>query len=76
MMIKNAVKAGDNIYEAHYKERKFTIVTENNLIQSISYKDEFDNSVKIVFKNQKQNIDIDEKVFIANYPLAFDIIRD
>ena len=76
MLIKNAVKISTNTYKANYKESIFIITTKNNLIESISYKDEFDNDIKIVFKNQKQNIDIDENVFVANYPLQFDIIRD
>lgn len=76
MMIKNAIKISKNRYEANYKEAKFIIATKNDLIESISYRDEFDNKVKIVFKNQKQDIDIEDKVFIPNYPLEFDIIRD
>ncbi len=76
LMIKNAVKIDKNKYEANYKESKFIIIIENNLIKTISYKDEFENDVKISFKNQKQNIKIDEEVFVAKYPLEFDIIRD
>lgn len=76
MMIKNAVKKDDNTYIAHYKDSKFTITTKDKLIYSISYMDEFDNSVKIIFKNQKQNIEIKEDLFVAKYPLDFDIIRD
>ena len=76
MMIKNAVQIDKNKYEANYKESKFIIIIENNLIKTISYKDEFENDVKISFKNQKQNIKIDKEVFVAKYPLEFDIIRD
>lgn len=76
MMIRNAIKISEDIYEANYKETKFIITTKNSLIESISYKDEFDNNVKIIFKNQKQNIDIEENKFIAKYPLEFDVIRD
>jgi outer membrane lipoprotein carrier protein len=75
-MIKNATKIEKNIYETHYKESKFIIITKNELIESISYIDEFENSVKIIFKNQKQNKKIDENLFIAEYPLEFDVIRD
>ena len=39
-------------------------------------KNKFENDVKISFKNQKQNIKIDKEVFVAKYPLEFDIIRD
>ena len=76
MMIKNAVKINENIYEANYKESKFIIFITNNLIESISYKDEFDNNVKIIFKNQKQNIKLADELFRANIPIEFDIIRD
>ena len=75
-MIKNAKKINDNSYEAHYKEATFIIQIENNLIKTISYKDNFENSVKIIFTNQKQNIEIDNQVFVAKYPLEFDVIRD
>jgi len=75
-MMQNAKKVKKNIYKANYKESAFTIITENNLIKSISYKDEFENDVKISFKNQKQNIKIKDEVFMAKYPLEFDIIRD
>ncbi|WP_455756096.1 LolA-like outer membrane lipoprotein chaperone [Sulfurimonas sp.] len=76
VLVKNAVEVNKNTYETMYKETKFTITTQNELIKSISYKDEFDNDVKIIFKNQKQNIKIDKEIFIAKYPLEFDIIRD
>lgn len=76
MMIKNAIKINNNTYEASYKDAKFIITTRDDLIKSISYKDEFDNKVNILFKNQKQNIDVEDKLFIPNYPLNFDIIRD
>ena len=75
-MIENAKKLKDNVFEANYKESTFKIIQKNNLIESISYIDEFENSVKIVFKNQKQNHSIDLKTFTPNYPLYFDIIRD
>jgi len=76
ILIKNAVKVNDNTYEANYKETKFMIKIDNSLIESISYKDEFDNDVKIIFRNQKQNIEILDSKFIAKYPVEFDIIRD
>jgi len=75
-MIANAKKIKENSYLAHYKESKFTIVKSGALIESISYLDEFENSVKISFKNQKQNKNIDMKIFTPFYPLGFDIIRD
>ena len=75
-MVKNAKKVKNNLYLARYKESTFTITTKNNLIESISYLDEFENKVKIVFENQKQNEKIDAELFIPRYSLEFDIIRD
>ncbi|QOY53622.1 outer membrane lipoprotein chaperone LolA [Candidatus Sulfurimonas marisnigri] len=75
-MIANAKKIENNTYETNYKESVFKIIQNNNLIESISYIDEFENRVQILFKNQKQNHSIDLKVFIPNYPIYFDIIRD
>lgn len=75
-MISNAKKIKDNVYIANYKESKFTIITKDDLIESISYLDEFENKVKIVFKNQKQNIAVDSKLFFPEIPIDFDIIND
>ncbi len=75
-MIRNAKEIEKNRYEANYKESKFIITTKDELIESISYIDEFENSVKIIFKNQKQNEEIDLELFIPNYSLDFDVIRD
>ena len=75
-MISNAKQIKENTYIANYKDSKFTIVKSKNSIKSISYIDEFENRVKIVFKNQKQNHEIDEKVFTPKFPLEFDVIRD
>ncbi len=75
-IIQNAKKISKDKYEGFYKETKFFIAIENNLINSIFYKDSFENNVEIIFTNQKQNVKIDEEVFIAKYPLEFDVIRD
>lgn len=75
-MIKNAKEIKKDTYEAQFKESKFIITTKNELIESISYIDEFENKVKIVFKNQKENEVIEKELFIPKYPLEFDIIRD
>jgi len=61
---------------AKFENNNFVIVTKNELIESISYIDEFENSVKITFKNQKQNDVIEENIFTPKIPLEFDIIRD
>jgi outer membrane lipoprotein carrier protein len=75
-MIQNAKEIQKNKYEAQYKESKFTITTKNEVIETISYIDEFENKVKIVFENQKQNEKINMELFTPSYPLEFDVIRD
>lgn len=75
-IIKNAKKIKKDLFEAVYKESKFTITTQNELINSISYVDDFENNVKVVFDKQIQNEEVDLEVFTPNIPLEFDIIRD
>jgi outer membrane lipoprotein carrier protein len=75
-MIKNSKKITKDRYEAVYKEARFIITTKNNLLKSISYVDEFENNVKIVFENQKQNEKLNLEVFSPVYPVEYDIIRD
>jgi len=55
-LIKNAKEIQKNRYLTTYKNTKFHITIQNGMIESISYKDEFDNNVEIIFTNQKQNI--------------------
>lgn len=75
-MISNAKKIKADTFTANYRDKVFTIIQSSNLIESISYTDEFENRVKIVFKNQKQNHKIDPTDFNPKFPLDFDIIRD
>ncbi|MFA5232850.1 MAG: LolA-like outer membrane lipoprotein chaperone [Sulfurimonas sp.] len=75
-MIGNAKKIDANKYIAYYQETKFTIIVKSTLIESISYLDEFENSIKIVFQNQKKNQSINEALFKPSFSEDFDIIRD
>lgn len=75
-IIGKAKKNTQNSYTAYYKETQFTIKMSGELIDSISYKDEFENKITIHFKNQKQNQPISKTLFNPVYPLSFDIIRD
>lgn len=75
-MIKNAKEIKKGVYEAGFESKIFTITTKEEIIESISYLDEFENRVKILFLNQKQNIEIEDEIFRPKYPLDFDVIRD
>ncbi len=75
-IISNAKRIDKNTYVAFYRDSKFTIVKNGDIIESISYLDEFENRVEITFKNQKQNHTVNKSVFIPKYPMEFDIIKD
>ena len=75
-MIKKAKKMTNNIYIATLNESKYTIIIEKSMIKSISYLDEFENKVNIIFNNQTKNRQISEDVFRPNIPVEYDIVRD
>ena len=75
-MIKNAKEIQKDKYITTYKDVKFTIIAKDSVINSISYKDEFDNDVMIIFKNQKQNKKINQEIFYPKIPIEYDIVRD
>jgi outer membrane lipoprotein carrier protein len=76
-MLQHATKIDDTTYTTQLQNTlyKITLVDQNS-IESISYKDNFENSVKITFSNQKINQKIDTKRFIPNIPIDFDIINE
>ena len=75
-MIENAKENSKDNYTAKYGDTLFNIKKKGDLIESISYLDEFENRVVIIFKSQKQNQAINKILFMPTYPLDFDIIRD
>lgn len=75
-LLKNAKKIDKNRYVALYKETSFIIITNGNLIEKISYTDEFENLVEIRFTNEKINLDINKKIFSPEIPKDFDLIVD
>jgi len=75
-LIQNATKISNNKYLTHYNNTTFIIGTNNGIITSISYKDEFENKVIIDFMNQIENNTMDEKIFTPTIPDDYDVIRD
>jgi outer membrane lipoprotein carrier protein len=75
-MIADAKEIHKDTYTTKIKDIEYTIKLQKTLIKSISYKDEFENSVIINFKNQIQNSDINTTIFNPIIPLEYDIIRD
>jgi outer membrane lipoprotein carrier protein len=75
-IIKSAKEIAKDKYLATFQENRYTITIKDNKIYSISYKDEFDNSIVITFSKQKQNHSIEKNLFIASFPLEYDLIQD
>ena len=75
-ILTSAISIGNDHYEAHYRDMKFLITMEKDLIQSISYEDVFQNRVVILFSGQSINKAIDDTVFKAMIPSDYDILRD
>lgn len=75
-MIGHAKKIAKNSYIALINETKYLIKIKNSIISSISYKDEFDNSINILFTNQVQNKVISKKIFTPFIPKDYDIIDE
>lgn len=75
-MISHAKKIGENRYETSFQNTKFNIKTKNEVVQSITYKDEFENKIEIVFTNQTQNEAVDKDIFIPKIPEGYDVVTD
>jgi len=75
-MLKNAKKIDENHFVTSYNDIDFKLEIRNDLLYSISYIDEFDNFVKIIFKKQIYNKVIDDNIYVPVFSTDFDVIRD
>lgn len=74
-IVQKAKKTGNDTYAATVKGQTYTVTFKNDLLNSISYTDGFDNKVTIQFNSQSQNKEIDASRFKALIPADFDIIK-
>ena len=74
-LIKNAKKVNKNLYTATFQEVIYSITIKNSKIMSITYKNELENSVEIIFTKQVQNGKLAKEIFTPNIPMEYDIIR-
>lgn len=75
-ILASARKESKGHYTAFYHEKEYHIKMNDKRIESIHYKDAFDNRVTITFKDQSINQKIADVRFTANIPDDFDVIRD
>lgn len=74
-LLEEAKKIQDDKYEAKINDVLYNIYMEKNIIKKISYKDNLENIVNIVFFETKQNIHLDDSIFIFYAPKNYDLIR-
>ena len=74
-VIKNARKASKDTYIAKFQDTKYIITIKDDKLFAISYLDELENRILIVFTKQVQNKNIDKKIFTPDIPLDYDIIQ-
>ncbi len=75
-LIKHAKKIDDNHYIAYFKEKNYFIVMNGDRLVSIKYKDDFDNSVIIDFKDVRVNKKIEKEAFAPHIPDDYDLIKE
>ncbi|MDY0116225.1 MAG: LolA-like outer membrane lipoprotein chaperone [Sulfurimonadaceae bacterium] len=75
-IMQHAKEIAPNQYKAVFQNVVYIINLKNNKIDSIAYKDNFDNAIAITFSKQKENQKIDEALFKPKIPLDFDIISE
>jgi outer membrane lipoprotein carrier protein len=74
-IINNSKKVSQNTYENTLEDTKYTIIIENNVLKSVSYKDELDNKVIILFTNFQKDVAISDTLFQFTIPKHYDVIK-
>jgi len=75
-ILASAKKESKNHYNAVYGDKTYHIKMINKQIDSITYRDAFDNTVKITFTKQQINNKISDSKFSAVIPVDYDLIKD
>jgi len=75
-IMKDAQESEKGIYVTTFAGVDYSIKMKENVPVQITYKDKFDNSVKIIFKNVDTKSKIEKKQFLAKYPEDFDVIKN
>ncbi|MFK0390346.1 LolA-like outer membrane lipoprotein chaperone [Campylobacter coli] len=74
-IFKKAKHLNDNQLIAKYENINYTITLKDNEIQSIAYKDEFENDILITLNHQIKNPTINPEVFKPKFPNYYDMVR-
>ncbi|EPS9902024.1 LolA-like outer membrane lipoprotein chaperone [Campylobacter coli] len=74
-IFKKAKHLNDNQLITKYENINYTITLKDNKIQSIAYKDEFENNILITLNHQIKNPTINPEVFKPKFPNYYDMVR-
>ena len=74
-LLNNAKKVSSNKYLSKLNDIDYFIYFKNNIVDNISYTDNFDNKVKIEFANVIIDVNIKDELFEFTAPKDYDIIR-
>lgn len=74
-ILKKLIKIDENMYLAKYEDTEYLVKTNKKFINTIDYKDDLGNKVKIIFTNSIVNNNINDKIFEYKIPSNYDIIR-
>jgi outer membrane lipoprotein carrier protein len=74
-LLDNAKKISPSEYLSTFNNIQYKLTIIDNILQSISYKDNIDNNIVISFSKISQNQPILDKIFEFHIPQDYDIIR-
>lgn len=76
LLIQEAKEVSPNKHITKYMDTTYTIITNKELIEKISYKDKLENQVEILFSHQSINLFLDDVLFQAEIPKGYDVVRE
>jgi len=74
-LLNTSTKISSSEYLATFNNTQYTLTVINDILQSISYKDNIDNNILISFSKIDQNKPILDNIFEFKIPTDYDIIR-
>lgn len=75
-ILKRAKPIVDNTFLAEYKEQKFYLTMDGDVLVEISYRDTFENRVRLQFYHQNINHIIDQILFEPKAPSYYDVLTE
>lgn len=75
-ILAKAEKLDNETYLATHKKQRFLVKIRDDVPMAISYRDAFDNAIRILFSHQKLNRDLNRSIFTPDIPADFDVLSE